>query len=420
LRVHCQLFPPLLAIAPRLSKPLAYCVHSTNNKITFFFFFKSQADARHSHSLTLISQICVCFLERTIMAWLLWLTCVAITVHAQKLAVVPTAVNGIAGIAALQTGAAIFARQDNCPSSVQHSCRDIGHEGACCDNDQYCYVDADFVPRCCPLGSECLGNNPCQSGSFRCAETRTVGSTTTEIPRCCLRQCPTQDTFLCPDSVGCCSLGAVCGDRSCISEQDVASTLQTSSATASTSNGPIIEEEDGGSGELSDGAIAGVAAGTVVGVGFILGALFCWFCLRRRRRGATTRASQTASQVDGPAPTERAMTEVTAASGPRRRFGTNDYFGPNASVGPYTETEFSSPATSPGFAVPHQPQTPDHITAPVEMDSLSRIIEHDALSNTVASNYLSPISMDGRYELYGRDTSALSSPMEQRHEKELA
>lgn len=92
------------------------------------------------------------------------------------------------------------------------------------------------------------------------------------------------------------------------------------------------------------------------------------------------------------------MTEANSdivSRGGRLRGLTADYFGPNAVAGPFTETDTvggsQGVTDSPGGrnadrAVPMSPQSPDDITAPVEIDSRKRTI-----SETV----------EGRHELPG-------------------
>lgn len=105
--------------------------------------------------------------------------------------------------------------------------------------------------------------------------------------------------------------------------------------------------------------------------------------------------------------------------GGRLRGLTADYFGPNAVAGPFTEATTpaaagngeqlehngTSAATTPPTnsrdrAVPMDPQSPDDIIAPVEIDSRMRERER---SETI----------DGRFELYGSELqghSDVSSP----------
>lgn len=103
------------------------------------------------------------------------------------------------------------------------------------------------------------------------------------------------------------------------------------------------------------------------------------------------------------------MTEV---SGPesRRQGLTQDYFGPDAVAGPFTETTgVTSFDTSPGQtrAVPTRPDGPGDIAAPVEIDSTAR--EHtdggmlSPHSNSSIQATPQSETIDGRFELYGSE-----------------
>ncbi len=138
-----------------------------------------------------------------------------------------------------------------------HNCLDAGPKGAgiCCDNDRYCFVNKDFVVRCCAQGNVCSTDTPCTDGDNYCSMVRTVTTTlsltsvpasppldtdtgtatatatdgtlttadagevrTTElvtyetVAACCNRACAT-DQFLCPPGLGgqCCGVGLQCG-----------------------------------------------------------------------------------------------------------------------------------------------------------------------------------------------------------------
>lgn len=158
--------------------------------------------------------------------------------------------------------------------------------------------------------------------------------------------------------------------------------------------------ENNGGGGLSDGAKAGIAVGVVLGVGLIVGAA-AWICFSKRRRRRQTVTQQSASgdgeqQQQAATTDDPAMTEITASSQPPRGRGlTNDYFGPDAVPGPYTETVASSP--DPRRAVPSQAQAPGDIVAPVEIDS------NGPLTPSSVGYYETPASetIDGIFELHG-------------------
>jgi hypothetical protein len=104
--------------------------------------------------------------------------------------------------------------------------------------------------------------------------------------------------------------------------------------------------------------------------------------------------------------------------------GTQDYFGPEPAIGPYSETHTTSPMTTPGVerergGVPVQPLEPDDIAVPVEIDSrmagrpdMARA-PATSTSGAAISDLHSSDAGNERYELYGSDPSPspyLSSP----------
>lgn len=112
------------------------------------------------------------------------------------------------------------------------------------------------------------------------------------------------------------------------------------------------------------------------------------------------------------------MTDISGTDNNRVRHGlTQDYFGPAAVPGPFTET-VTSASTSPGNAraVPTRPQGPGDITAPVEIDSTAK-------DPAPENGYLSPMTnssvaptpqseiVQGRFELYGSDRIHSERPL---------
>ena len=175
---------------------------------------------------------------------------------------------------------------------------------------------------------------------------------------------------------------------------------------------------DGGGG-LSTGAKAGIGVGVAVVACAILGALG-WFCLIKRRRAREPTDASSSSQQASQQPPHRtlgsdrspaAMSEVTSdiTRTSRLRGLTQDYFGPAAVPGPYTDPAASA-ATSPGTparGVPLMAHSPNDITAPVEIDS--RLQEDkDATTVTTVTDRVHhqpvPESTEGRFELYSEDT----------------
>lgn len=247
---------------------------------------------------------------------------------------------------------------------------------------------------CCHYGSEC------QKGGL-CVETvePTRSAELTPIVEGC-----TTSQYKCEDGEGCCNNNQKC--------TEVSNTAYCAAGTPTGTGIEFIEEsEDDG---LSDGAKAGIGVGAAVGGGLIIG-LATWFCLRRRKRRGTE-SQQTGSQTvaGGGVAGGDNMTEYTEAS--RRptfpRGGpTQDYFGPAAVAGPFTDGPGGAamPHSSPGRAVPSQPQKPGDIAAPVEIDSTGRTPGTDDggwMSPNSFSDFQTtpmPESAAGRMELYGSD-----------------
>lgn len=148
--------------------------------------------------------------------------------------------------------------------------------------------------------------------------------------------------------------------------------------------------------------------GVVLGAGLIIGVL-TWLCIsqRRQRRRALTRQSE----GDNAPSQDAAMTEVTST---RRRGLTQDYFGPDAVPGPFTETATSAATSpSPGRAVPHRPHMPGDIAAPVEIDSRLKGDEDGPSSpgfNFSTYETSAEQTVDGRFELPGSDPISQRSP----------
>lgn len=243
---------------------------------------------------------------------------------------------------------------------------------------------------CCPFGSDC------QEGG-NCINTKEASKTAMLTP--VIEGCTTSQ-YKCQDGNGCCDNNYRC--------TQVSDTAYCAPGAPTGSDVTLLDEDDLNGGGLSDGAKAGIAVGVVVGAGLIIG-LITWLCIskRRRRRQAVTQQSASA----GDAPVEDAnMTEVTASSRLARSRGlTQDYFGPAAVPGPYTETVASSPGQR--NAVPSQPQAPGDIIAPVEIDSK----DGPLTPHSPAVVYQTPVdeTISGRFELYGTELSPQSpSPLQ--------
>ncbi|GAB1313882.1 hypothetical protein MFIFM68171_04092 [Madurella fahalii] len=171
---------------------------------------------------------------------------------------------------------------------------------------------------------------------------------------------------------------------------------------------------------LSPGSKAGIAVGVVVGFGMILG-VATWSCLRKRKQ---RRRSEADSSSHRPRPAGvigrvvgggREMTDE--ASDMMSRSGrlpgvTQDYFGGDPVIGPYSETYSTSAVTTPGpererVGVPLQPHDPGDIAVPVEIDSrlrgrqeMRRAPTTSTAAGAVSVSHASDADTE-RYELYG-------------------
>lgn len=211
----------------------------------------------------------------------------------------------------------------------------------------------------------------------------------------------TTSQFKCADGAGCCDDGQVCtqvsGEGYCAAAKPTGSDVR------------VVDDDQGGSGGLSDGAKAGIGVGAVVGASIIIGGL-TWLCLakRRQRRQTTTGESRTAGEGDGEGTGTMRGDGMTDVSGSQARHGlTRDYFGPDAVAGPFTDPTISpTTATSPGMgrAVPLQAHGPGDITAPVEIDSTVREDGYlSPMTSPSAGHTPGSETINGRFELYGND-----------------
>lgn len=331
-----------------------------------------------------------------------------------------------------------------------------------------CIINPDnpATAGCCHIGARC--RSPCPESRYQCNITTTITTSGTEVTSissaCCARICTATSMFKCAESFGggCCSYGSSCasssqcistlrssepplltpapvnctiGQISCASSLGGGCCADTQSCTL-ISNDPHcadITEAPTGSGVsvidpgLDPGSKAGVAVGVVVGSGLILGAA-TWWCLRRRKERRRSEAGGSSHRprpngvigrvVGGGAEMTDATSDVMSRSG-RLAGGTQDYFGPEPAMGPYSETHTASPMTTPGLerervGVPIQPHDPGDIAVPVEIDSRLTgrpdIKRAPTTSTSAAVASVSRVS-DGdteRYELYGSDPGQVS------------
>ncbi|KAI1875315.1 hypothetical protein JX265_004373 [Neoarthrinium moseri] len=231
-------------------------------------------------------------------------------------------------------------RQDvaSCESG-EHNCLDLGPLGAgkCCPNSMYCYFQPDWEVA--------------------------LSSTPTLVPT---RGCGgTPNAFSCSIGGGCCQTGQVCTESN---NQNVCS----GEASIPTPSGATISSDN----SLSQSSKAGIGAGVAIGAALVIGAV-TWFCIRRRRTERRRRSAAYARSQQGPTPgaDTTVVGSMSEVSGPTRGQRIHpsglvyDYFGPQATEGPYTQQE-GTPHETPGLAergVPLQPHGPGDIVVPVEM-----------------------------------------------------
>ncbi|SPN97389.1 uncharacterized protein DNG_00903 [Cephalotrichum gorgonifer] len=326
-------------------------------------------------------------------------------------------------------------QSDKCEAG-HHQCVDIGFPGTCCPNDRYCYVDPEArTARCCPLELNC--DSECGSTRFRCDKTTTrapptespdAPPVTTVQPACCARACTSQSFYRCEASQGgqCCPYdnacdGSVCvstitstppplvtpvdegcttnqfrcddGEGCCDNTRKCATLSGTAVCAPAEYTGPGTTVDVPSSAGLSDGAKAGIGVGVAIGVSVITAGLTFLFLRRRARKRALARARE--DEAAGGPDDQTLNMELTTPE-------THDYFGPDATAGPFTG---AGPTPSPGAretGVPAQPNAPDDIVVPVEIDStgVTPVPKEDEAAR--------PVVM---YELYGSDVPEMASPV---------
>lgn len=287
---------------------------------------------------------------------------------------------------------------------------------ACCARQ--CSISFYLCPKslggsCCPYGQACAEGG-------KCIATITPSSSMSTVVPLVPSGCTTSQTS-CDASIGggCCDLTQSC-------TQITGKAFCAERAASPTISGIAEFHPDPG---LSAGAKAGIAIGVVVGFGLLIGVL-TWCCLRSRRRrraseagGATASTSRRSGPsriigaiIGGGGRGQQPMSEVTSDV-QSRPGGTQDYFGPEAAVGPYSDSRLPSTGTTPGVdrdsGVPLQPHGPGDIAVPVEIDSrMMAEQDHQGVGATASptTQYGSaagqpPVGQEGveepRYELYG-------------------
>lgn len=281
--------------------------------------------------------------------------------------------------------------------------------GRTCPSTSSFRCESQFGGGCCAYGQTCA------SGSS-CIQTLTASSSVTGLLTPADPRCTATTQYACEDGGGCCDKLRICtiysGTAACA----------PGSPTATDVN--IVS----GGGGLSGGAKAGIGVGvSVVGLGLAAGlAWFCYLRLRKGRRQSTGTPSRTSGRASGrdrgserPSRGVRAMSDITSGSRATAQRGgaTQDYFGPAAVAGPYTETETvasDGAASTPGRlrGVPLQAHSPSDIAAPVEIDSTGvggRGHGHDAAA-AQAGRPAATETAEGRFELYGSEMPSPPSP----------
>ena len=208
----------------------------------------------------------------------------------------------------------------------------------------------------------------------------------------------TTSQFKCQDGPGCCD-----NWQHCTSVSGTGYCAAGNPTNTAFSIVPVASSGD----SLSTGAKAGIAVGVIIGAGILIGAV-TWFILAQRKKRRRALANQSASGGAPAASTdEAAMTEVGAGPRPRQGVGlTQDYFGPDAVPGPYSERagqELDKASPMPGRAVPSSPHAPGDIAAPVEIDSVHKPDGSERMSPTSFHQSPQDETIQSRFELYGSE-----------------
>ncbi|KAK4195631.1 hypothetical protein QBC40DRAFT_18828 [Triangularia verruculosa] len=359
-------------------------------------------------------------------------------------------------------GFPIEKRQGGCPQDDMHPCGELGPPGErfCCPNNQYCIVNVTNPSEaaCCRIGSTC--DSPCSADKYLCLVT--VNQTTSNTPfatassACCNRRCPRVSYYGCPLDFGgaCCPHGQTCGTSSlclatippstsplltpvpsgctrgqitcasslgggccpdtlaCSQSDGAAVCAMTTVVPTGSDISSVDRNEANHSNDLSVGAKAGIAVGVVIAAGILIG-LATWFWHRKRKQqrtvaGTATSASGAGAGIPRIIGTDDGRGGVPTASevqSGRVPFGTQEYYGPEAQPGPYSDPSpdnnqyypngYGSPnpqsaSTTPGIdqqayfpsmmspipapsanfggqGVPHLPENPGEIQRPVEI-----------------------------------------------------
>ncbi|OHE95569.1 hypothetical protein CORC01_09159 [Colletotrichum orchidophilum] len=311
--------------------------------------------------------------------------------------------------------------------------------GRACPSVSAFRCESQFGGGCCAYGQTCISNGGCLSTLSAPAPSSSAALTPADPG------CTATTQHACDDGqAGCCDnlmhCTVVSGTAACAPGNPTATGGDVEYTTVPDGGG-------GAGGGLSAGAKAGIGVGIAV-VGCALAGVLAWFCfVRRRRRRGTVTGTATMSQRSGggrsrgvsgaaserPSRGVRALSDVTSGSRPNGpgRGATQDYFGPDAVAGPYTETEETVAAAAAdgsrtetgagtagtpgrGRGVPLQAHSPNDVVAPVEIGdsvggkrgygygyghSVTSVPEEEAREMQTPSEE----TTHGRYELYGSE-----------------
>ncbi|KAK1469295.1 hypothetical protein CMEL01_01062 [Colletotrichum melonis] len=271
--------------------------------------------------------------------------------------------------------------------------------GRTCPSPSAFRCESQFGGGCCSYGQTCVSGGRCISTVSASVTSSATGGLKPADP-----QCTATTQHACDDTAaGCCDNLMHC---------TVVSGTAGCAAGNPTATGDVgyttVPEGGSGGGGLSAGAKAGIGVGVAV-VGCALAGALAWFCFVRRRRRGTVTETATMSERSGgggrsrgtgagrggvsgvgserPIRGVRALSDVTSGSRPNgpSRGATQDYFGPDAVAGPYTETDETglSPGSGSGAGagagggragtpgrgrgVPLQAHSPNDVVAPVEI-----------------------------------------------------
>ncbi|KAI0107258.1 hypothetical protein GGR51DRAFT_160569 [Nemania sp. FL0031] len=355
----------------------------------------------------------------------------------------------------------LVARQEQC-SAGYHSCVEANAPSFCCPNDRYCYLDGDWVTKCCSLGIECPGS-VCGADQLYCNQTSAItvpvatttstasgGSVVVNVTStlsystyaaCCNRPCgsasfscePGFGGRCCPYEFKCAISGSCIGDPApsttapgacavpcngdsgggCCNSGSICTTQSLASATSTAmcvSNSTIANVTSKG---LSSGAKAGIGVGVAVGAALLIAAA-TWVFIRKRGRSGTAATGTNGSAHE--------MRQNSGADGEQRE-GTSLLAGP---MTPWTHRSTFTDESGPA-AYRRAYFGPDPVHGPYTVPEEDR---HQAVDSTLATTpptpgllgeangtYFSPSSIVRPVELGGIESQEKEEDKETRVEE---